>query len=35
MNIDAWIERGEDLKREYPEGSPWYQRGVELARGEL
>jgi hypothetical protein len=33
--IENWIERGRELMRENPVGSPWWLRGSELAAGDL
>jgi hypothetical protein len=33
--MQNWVDRGDELQNEYPEGSPWHDRGVELANGKL
>jgi hypothetical protein len=31
----AWLARGLELMLEYPMGSPWFERGIEIALGDL
>jgi hypothetical protein len=33
--MNAWKARGRELMKEWGKGTPWYERGEELARGEL